>query len=304
MAATILIACDLGPKLQGTLEAGIGFADSLGYAPVLLHVDANPQLFVDGLHNLDPDDLTRMRSRYREEALDALRTAVRGLGRDAHGMEILLRDGRPDVRIFEAAAEVRAELIVVGAEVHGTLEHLLVGRTANRVIRAAPCPVLTAKMAGPWQGLSRVVYATDLEEGDPSPSEHWATLLASRLGATLTLIHVSQLGSDFAAPYVFPPRALDTLRQVLSQRLETARERVVMAAAKYQPGPLAVETHLLFAEDTARTLARAAAQDKADLIVVGTHGRRGLARALIGSVAEGVLRHATTSVLTVRQGER
>lgn len=298
MRATVLIACDLGESLLPTLEAGIGLADRLAYAPVLLHVDAKARMLVEGLHNIDPDDLVRMRRDYREMALETLQKSVRSLGRDTQGVEILVREGRPEACIFEAAVQRQAALIVVGADVHGVLEHLFVGRTTNRVVRSAPCPVLVARLNGPWPGISRILYATDLEGTEPSPSERFAARLGASVGAHLALVHVSQLGSDFAVPYTFPPRALDSLREVLSRRLELVRQRMLVEAREL-PGLKGIDSHLLFAEDTARSVNRAAAQDNADLVIVGTHGRTGLARALIGSVAEGVLRHATTSVLVV-----
>jgi len=306
MGRSIVIACDLGPQLAGVVEAGVAFADALEKTPVLVHVDAHPMLFLESLHAVAPEDLARMKQGYRERALEQLRQTVRGIGRDTHGIEALIREGRPDVRICEAASELDAEAIVVGTEVHGVIDHLLVGRTAHRVIRASQAAVLTANLRGPWQGLSRILYATDLAEGEgpASQAESWAARLAGKLGARLSIVHVSQLGSDFAAPYVFPPRALDKLREALSQRLEALRVRMIAEAASHGMGAETVSSHLLFAEDTARTLADAAKHDRANLIIVGTHGRSGLRRALLGSVAEGVLRHATTSVLTVHEFPR
>lgn len=87
---------------------------------------------------------------------------------------------------------------------------------------------------------------------------------------------------------------------------ETARhagERVlVQAAAKVQPSGMTAETALLEAsgEHIASVIKDDALHWQADLIVIGTHGRSGLRRLLLGSVAEGVVREAPVPVLLVR----
>lgn len=296
----VLVACDLGPAKRATIEGGLGFADHLGADPVILHVDPHPPLFVEGVSPIDPSDLTRMKREYRERALDELSGLVRAAGRGTESVEILVREGRPELRILETAQELNPEAIVLGAQVHGALEHLLVGRSALRVIREATAPVLTANVNAPWQGVEHILYAADLSEG-VTRAESWAARIAGKTGALLSLVHVSQMGSDFAAPYVFPPRQMDALRETLVARLQGLKTRMTEAAKAFGPGAASVETHLIFAEDTARALAQTATRSKADLVVCGTHGRRGLARAFLGSVAEGLLRHSSTNVLTVRE---
>jgi nucleotide-binding universal stress UspA family protein len=293
-----LIACDLGAAKRSAIEMGIGVADKLGYEPTLLHVDPYPALLVEGVSPIDPVDLDHMKRDYHDRAIEELRSIVRATGRDPHAVEILIREGRAAERILETARELGAEMIVIGAEVHGAFEHLIAGHTAHRIVREAACPVLSAHGGAMWEGIRRVLFATDFEETS-RPASDWAARLAASFGASLALVHVSQLGSEFAAPYVFPPTGLDTLRETLARRLDAEKRALEAAVTRHSNATVQIDTHLVFAESTARAIGRTAKTDHADLVVVGTHGRKGLARALLGSVAEGVLHHAGTSVLTV-----
>ncbi len=126
-------------------------------------------------------------------------------------------------------------------------------------------------------------------------AQRWAAELAGRYDATLTLIHVYQPIS-YALPegYVLPSaNLLADLEVSLSKALDDARSELVSIAG------LKVNTQLLqgvpFAE-----IVRFAREGSYDLIVLSTHGRTGLKHALLGSVAEKVVRKAHCPVLTVR----
>lgn len=84
---------------------------------------------------------------------------------------------------------------------------------------------------------------------------------------------------------------------------DTARNLLETAAATATAAGIVAETRLLEATDkrVAEQIAAGAEAFGADLIVIGTHGRRGFARLLVGSVAENLLRIATTSLLLVRE---
>ena len=133
-----------------------------------------------------------------------------------------------------------------------------------------------------------------------------ATGLAKDQGATLHIVHVvdelvmvpmvegaGMLGDDYIATVV------ESLRESGRKILSSAEK----AAAK---GGATVDTELLSSrgQPVASVILAYAKRVRADLIVLGTHGRRGLRRAVMGSDAEGVLREATVPVLLVRTPER
>lgn len=126
----------------------------------------------------------------------------------------------------------------------------------------------------------------------------WAIDLARRYDATLLLAHVLQPVPWMAAPdgMMFTPADFEaTTRRQLIEALEELRRSVVasgvLAEAQLLDGPPATE------------IAALARRSEASLIVMGTHGRTGLPHALLGSVAEKVVRHAPCPVMTVRMAE-
>lgn len=96
------------------------------------------------------------------------------------------------------------------------------------------------------------------------------------------------------------PHAAETHGQAL-ERARTEREEALMALASSMEG-VEPEVHVLADDDTAEAIAKYAPEIGADLIAVGTHGRSGLSRALMGSVAEQVVRRADRPVVVVRKG--
>jgi nucleotide-binding universal stress UspA family protein len=179
--------------------------------------------------------------------------------------------------VVREAERFGADLLVVGA---GARRHLL-GSVAERVARHAPCSVLV--VAGPAPPLARLLCAVDF-----SPPSRKAMLAAAELaaerGATLELVHAfAAPGPELAGLACL--RAEDRLRAWAAEAGQRAGAAV---QARVVEGPIAD-----------RILDRAGTDDR-DLVVVGTHGRTGIARALLGSVAERVIRRAERSVLVVR----
>lgn len=126
---------------------------------------------------------------------------------------------------------------------------------------------------------------------DSSPASNaaltYARMLAHRFGASLHLLHVGE--NLFLRAGSADPRSLDAgARRGLNDRL-TEPERLRGATAT-----------VTRSDDAASEIVAHAHSADIDLIVMGTHGRTGLAHAVMGSVAEAVVRSAPCPVLTVR----
>jgi len=121
----------------------------------------------------------------------------------------------------------------------------------------------------------------------------WAIELAASVGASVTVLH------SYAIPVVgYPDGALIPTPQVVTGLAEAAQKALETAVAGHRRGSVPLETVLR--EGEAWEVIVSVADDlDADLIVVGTHGRHGLARALLGSVAEHVVRTSHRPVLTL-----
>jgi nucleotide-binding universal stress UspA family protein len=130
----------------------------------------------------------------------------------------------------------------------------------------------------------RIVIGMDLEdEGD------LALMEGLRVGEPLS--------AELHAVHVIPTRRdTEVLARVLDLGLSRLRERVARVAVS---SPMEVRLHVRFG-DAATVLHQVAVDYSADLIVVGTHARRGVARAVLGSVAESLVRSARLPVLVAR----
>lgn len=136
-----------------------------------------------------------------------------------------------------------------------------------------------------------ILVPTDFSEPSGKALDY-AVTMATSFGAKITLLHVYQLPSE-AFPYgsgTFPPE----LQGEIADGVAAALAKLV---ARYPKAGLQSRAEIGDARDTIIAVAK---EIGADLILLGSHGRRGIARALLGSVAEGVLRSALVPVLTVR----
>ena len=141
----------------------------------------------------------------------------------------------------------------------------------------------------------RILVPTDFSPG-AEDALNWANALGAAFHAEVVLLHVLDLSiaalAGFPSSLAMVPAAGELLDRI---RSETEQEMTTLAARV--PGARA-----MIREGTPRaTILEVAAEVKADLIVMGTHGRTGLTHVFFGSVAEHVVRHSRVPVLTVRQ---
>ena len=142
--------------------------------------------------------------------------------------------------------------------------------------------------------IKRILVPTDFSE-TADAALAYAKPLAAQLGARLHLVHV------FSDPYVLPAYAPDVYAEVPAVLREEALEQIadeLRRRACTSTGERTVTATLVGL--TTKELVRYANENDIDLIVMGTHGRHGVAHLLLGSVAELMVRVAPCPVLTVR----
>jgi len=136
-----------------------------------------------------------------------------------------------------------------------------------------------------------ILVATDFSESAGRAFDY-AAALAEKLGAKLHLLHV------ISVPMIGVPEiGVAVIASTMESTVQTSQAELDRLAAPC--GPARVET-LLRTGDARDVIVDVAKELGIELIVMGTHGRRGVRRALIGSIAEGVLRTAPCPVLTIR----
>ena len=200
--------------------------------------------------------------------------------------------------IVREARKLGADLIVLGTHGRRGLRRLVLGSDAEQVVRLAPVPVLLvrAKGASAMSAYRKILVAVDGSAASNKGLTE-ALRLAKAESASLCILHVV---NDYVVMAsmggVAPPRDLGPLLRESGERI-LARAKAL--AAKQRLKPVVVLREVL-SGPAAESIVREAKKQRADLIVVGTHGRRGVRRLVLGSDAEQVVRSASVPVLLVR----
>lgn len=227
--------------------------------------------------------------------LDQLANELGRCGVRASSMQV---HGVPSEEVIKEAGADGTDLIVLGTQGRTGLEHILIGSTAERVVKGAPCPVMTVRSAlvPPSHdrpiAIKHILVPIDFSDCSLDALEY-AILLAKHFEASVTILHVlewASVGLDFSVV---------DLAEGTRVRKET-ETRLLDLAAMIRAQDLSVATVIRGGGAPADFVLECAGERGADLIIMGTHGRRGLSRLFIGSEAEGVLRQAACPVITIK----
>jgi nucleotide-binding universal stress UspA family protein len=212
----------------------------------------------------------------------------------------IVRDGPPADAILACAADIAADLIVLGSHGRDGLGHLLFGSTAERVLHKAPCPTLIVPVhAGEPASVDDVRFTRILCGLDFSPASLRALGLALSTaqdhGAELTVLHVVGAVAEDELEDGLPP----TVRAHIDELTHTARERLHAAVPPAAHAGCTIREVVRYGR-ASHAIPLEAGEHGVDLIVVGAHGHRGLGLLGIGSTTHAVVCRATCPVLTTR----
>jgi len=172
------------------------------------------------------------------------------------------------------------DLLVLGRTGSTALDRLLLGSTAHTVLRTAQCPVLVVG-GQPFREIKRVLCPVEIDAPALMPVEH-AARLSLDSGAFCTFVSIMSRGDEVPAE-----DQLEALETVVRNALEpTLRQKLW---ARYEVG---------YADEPADGICAVA--EEYDLVVMGSRGRAGIARIVLGSVSETVASRAPVPVLVVR----
>jgi nucleotide-binding universal stress UspA family protein len=222
-----------------------------------------------------------------------------------------LLEGRAALTILEQLEKSPADLVVMGTHGRPWYQRVVLGSTAETVLRAAPCPVLIIRNTTDVAALPRLktlLLPTDFSVGG-MVSEEWALPLAEEKEVILLhsvenpLLDVYEpdkadidLRRIMEESRAHPPRSAqpfwDHAHRVAHAKLSALRQQFLGAHAQVEV--------LVREGPAAQDILNTAEKRAVDLIVMSTHGRSGVRRLLLGSVTEKVLHSAPCPVLAVR----
>jgi nucleotide-binding universal stress UspA family protein len=243
-----------------------------------------------GLSDLESELLDELQA-----VLDDAASAVKPAGVTIE-RQILL--GRPSASIVDQASTWGADLIVLGSRGHGPLRTMLLGSVSAEVVDSAPCPVFVARSAE----VRRILIAHDGSYLARAAEDLVAgmTPFTTQPVEIVSVVRTHQPSADAIAPSAMG-RAVDQYGAAASES-QRHHEDIARDAAERLVRLGREATWALHRGDPAHALIEEAEAKGVDLIAMGTHGRTGLDRMVMGSVARKVLTHAHCSVLIVRAG--
>jgi len=206
--------------------------------------------------------------------------------------------GRPFEQICRLAREIDIDLIIIATRGNTGFKHLLLGSTAERVVRYSPCPVLVvrsgmAKARRRQLDFKKILVPIDFSECSLQGLAY-AKTLARQFTSKLVLLNSVHLqyyvASDEYARYDLP--------LLMQQAEKTARQQMRELVRKIDWSGLKVETSVQVGH-AGQQICERARDCGADMIVTSTHGSTGLKHVLLGSTAEYVVRQAHCPVLVV-----
>jgi len=239
-----------------------------------------------------PEELVQIEKREAERLLAEQMASMPEL-RGAQGSPMVIT-GDPFDGILRAATQVSADLIVMGTHRRQLLLDIFVGTTIERVIRKGTFPVLMVNHDA-QRSYDNVVAPVDMSEASANAlriglstrliGESGATLLHAFLAMAKGRMFVDGIKPGSIDQYVGDERraAMDELTSFL---VANDLDRPQWSFRIEEGGPMEV-------------ISRAVAEMRPDLLVMGTHGRSGLLKALIGSVTEEALRSLSVDILAV-----
>jgi nucleotide-binding universal stress UspA family protein len=290
----IVSTTDFSEESRGGVQYALAMAEQLGATVTLVHVIEPPS----PISGMEAVPIARPDSEIKARVRAGLDNMVDRESTVNVRLEPQVRTGKPFHEIIAAARE--ADLIVISTHGYTGVKRVLLGSTAERVVRHAVCPVLTVRASltrktAPLT-LKKILVPIDFSKLSRD-ALRWAILLARRFGSEIFLVHVVQ---KFPIDSTLTDGGSDWLRRLRQQaKADLAAMAVSLRESAEVSASAVVREGTPFDE-----ICKAARSLGADLIVLTTHGHTGLKRIWLGSTAERVVRHAHCPVLAVRAFKR
>ncbi|MDH5773303.1 MAG: universal stress protein [Nitrospirota bacterium] len=285
----IIVAIDGSPSSRHALQALAHLAPPEEF--VLVHAIAIPDF---NYAMISPDLRTEiqaeMEAKLRKEGEGILSQAREKLPSDFPQVQKIHQIGHPVDVILETARSSKSHLIILGARGLGAFKELVLGSTSHRVLMHAPCSTMVIKE--PVPRLKKILLPVEGEE-DIAIALQFLARQPFREPVDIDVIAV------WPQPQLAWPITLGQTKLLEMKAIEAAQDRMTSVTDRLTRMNYSSQTKVGMGDPAFAILEQAKASE-ADMILMGTHGRGGLARFLIGSVSNSVLHQADCPVLIVR----
>lgn len=237
--------------------------------------------------DLDLTGVKDIRASLAKPCEDALADASRLAEEERILIKTVVEEGETYERIVDLADAENCDIIVMGRRGLRKVERTLVGSVTARVIGHTQRDVFVVP-AGATLGWKKILVATDGSKFS-SIATTKAIDFAKAYGGSLVIVSVVDVPTEF---YAEAPQAVDDMVRKAKEYTAAVRKQAEAAGIK-------AETYVGEAE-AFEAIVRLAKDEGVNMIVVGSHGRTGLRRLLMGSVTEKVIGHAPCPVLVVK----
>lgn len=284
----IVVGVDFSDESEAAAKYGVKIARHTGAEVVLVHAgmvldQERPKPI--GAVSREWEELIQSQLNADRERLEELRTRLAdSTSRVSH----MVIDGFADTGLCDAAKTLGADLVITGTHGRTGVKRFFMGSVAERVVRLCETNVLVARPgAESAGGFRRILVPTDF-----SPQAEKALQLAMVLAASGGRIDV------YHAWNTPPEMALEWTGPILEELASDAAQSGEKLLARHHREGLTIGFDAVRAH-AADGIADRLDSGEYDLVVMGSHGRRGIRRFLLGSIAERTVRHAPCSVIVV-----
>jgi nucleotide-binding universal stress UspA family protein len=290
MYDSILVPTDGSEGARAATRHAMNLATAFDSEVHLLSV-VNPSIYSSDLADMD-FPAGEHRKALEEHATEAVEALEALLDERDLTYRTAIEEGVPYEAIPAYAEDHAIDLLSMGTHGRTGFDRLLVGSVTERVVRTSSVPVLTSRFEPEKAGYDDILLPTDGSEAASAAIEH-AIALAERYDATihaLSVVDLSALAGSYDGAAV--PGVIEALEGGSEQTVSEVAERCERQD---------VDVRTEVTQGTPYRAIGAYVEDHdVDLVTMGTHGRTGLGRYLLGSVTERVVRTSSVPVLTVR----
>ena len=291
----IIVATDLSDKSYAAMRAAAVIAKARG---ARLHCVNVIEELDEGSAWLvlveDHETLEKNMRAERQQTLDALITRELDGLIDVTSVKGQVCVGNPSDEILALGDELDASMIVTGSLAHGPLEAIFLGSTANALLRRGERPTLIVPPGADAKRFRKILAPVDDSAASRASLRHAVEMARAIPGGQLVLMHsvATPAGiGDAAFPVHIGAEALGRLVQSYRRWLESVAEELEITDI--------VSEYILEQGTPAPEIIEVGKREDVDLICMGSNGRQGLRRFLLGGTAERVLRDAPCPVLAI-----